>query len=50
MSAKRLDIVIPSQIWDRLEKASKEHDMTIEDLLMRAVIQVIEELEKEGRK
>jgi hypothetical protein len=49
MSAKRISIVVPATIWDRLEKASKEQDMTVEDLLMRAVIKVIEEFEKGGR-
>ena len=45
MAVRRLEIVIPSQIWDKLEKVERKTGITKEDLLMRALVKVIEEFE-----
>jgi len=45
MAVRKLEIVIPAQIWDRLDKVEKKTGITKEDLLMRALVKVIEEFE-----
>jgi len=45
MGARKLEIIIPSRIWDRLENVERKTGITKEDILMRAVIKVIEEFE-----
>jgi len=45
MMVNRLEIVIPSRIWERLEKIEKKAGIRKEDILMRALIKVIEEFE-----
>jgi len=35
--------VIPSRIWERLDKVEKKTGIRKEDILMRALIKVIEE-------
>jgi len=46
VSARKLEIVVPSRIWERLEKAERKTGVKKEDILMRAVIKVIEEFEE----
>ncbi|MEM2612288.1 MAG: hypothetical protein QW332_06100 [Thermoproteota archaeon] len=48
MSVKSLTVTIPSTIWERLDKIEKEQGIKKEDILMRAVVKVIEEFEKKG--
>jgi len=43
VSARRLEIVVPSRIWDRLSEVEAETGISKEDLLMRALVKVIEE-------
>jgi len=43
MGARKLEIVVPARIWDRLTKVEEETGITKEDLLMRALVKVIEE-------
>jgi len=46
LSAKRLEVIIPVTIWDRLDKIEKVKGIRKEDILMRALIKVIEEFEE----
>jgi len=46
MGAKKLEIIIPGRIWQRLDKCEKKTGIKKEDLLMRALIKVIEEFEE----
>jgi len=43
MTARRFEIVVPSRVWDRLVKVEEETGISKEDLLMRALVKVIEE-------
>lgn len=43
MSARRMEIVIPGRIWEILETIERMKGIKKEDLLMRALIKVIEE-------
>jgi len=43
--ARKLEIVVPSRIWERLERVEAKTGIKKEDVLMRAVIKVIEEFE-----
>lgn len=46
MAVRRLEIVIPSQIWDKLEKIERKTGITKEDLVMRGLVKVMEEFER----
>jgi len=46
MGARKLEIVVPSRIWDRLTRVEEKTGITKEDLLMRALVKVIEEFEE----
>lgn len=39
--------MVPSPVWEKLEKIEKEQGIKKEDILMRAVVKVIEEFKKE---
>jgi len=41
-----VELVIPETIRRRLERISKEKGIRVEDLIMRAVVKVIEEFEQ----
>jgi len=43
MGARRLEIVVPARIWDRLKSVEDKTGISKEDLLMRALVKVIEE-------
>jgi len=43
---RKLEVVIPDRIWKKLEECQARAGMRIEDLLMRAVLKVIEEFGK----
>jgi len=43
MASRKLEIIIPARVWERLEKIEKKTGIRKEDLLMRALIKVIEE-------
>jgi len=45
MSARKLEIVVPSRIWDRLSRVEAKTGIKKEDILMRAVVKVLEEFE-----
>jgi len=45
VSARKLEIVVPSRIWERLERVEAKTGIKKEDILMRAVVKVIEEFE-----
>lgn len=45
MATRRLDIVIPASVWERLEKIERATGVRKEDLIMRALVKVIEEFE-----
>jgi hypothetical protein len=43
VGARKLEIVVPSRIWELLEKCEQKSGIKKEDLLMRSLIKVIEE-------
>lgn len=43
MATRRLEIIIPARIWEKLEKIEKIRGIRKEDIIMRAVVKVIEE-------
>jgi len=43
MASRKLEIIIPAKLWDRLERIEKKAGVRKEDLLMRALVKVIEE-------
>jgi len=45
VGARKLEIVVPARIWDRLVKVEEKTGISKEDLLMRALVKVIEEFE-----
>lgn len=45
MSTRKLEIIVPSRIWEKLDEIEKKKGITKEDILMRAVVKVIEEFE-----
>jgi hypothetical protein len=45
LSAHKLEVIIPSRIWEQLEKIEQKAGIRKEDVLMRAVIKVIEEFQ-----
>jgi len=45
LSPRKLEIVIPARIWDRLSEVEAKTGISKEDLLMRALVKVIEEFE-----
>jgi len=46
VSARRLEIVVPSRIWERLNRVEAKTGIKKEDLVMRAMIKVLEEFEE----
>jgi len=42
---RRLEIIVPDLLYERLEKASRKARVKIEDILMRTLVRVIEEFE-----
>jgi len=48
MAARKLEIVVPSRIWERLQRIEDKTGIRKEDILMRAVVRVIEEFEETG--
>jgi len=40
---RTIQLIVPQTIWERLDKVSKETGMTIHDIIMRAIVKVIEE-------
>jgi len=45
LAVRKLEIVVPARIWDRLVKVEEKTGISKEDLLMRALVKVIEEFE-----
>jgi len=45
VSARKLEIVVPSRIWERLERVEAKTGIRKTDLIMRAIIRVLEEFE-----
>lgn len=43
MSARKLEIVVPARIWELLDKCEHKTGIKKEDLLMRALVKVLEE-------
>jgi len=46
MAARKLEIVVPSRIWELLDQIEKRKGIRKEDILMRDVVQVIEEFKE----
>jgi len=46
MGARKLEIVVPARIWERLIRVEEKTGISKEDLLMRALVKVIEEFER----
>ena len=43
---RKLELVIPDRIWRKLEECQARTGVRIEDLIMRAILKVIEEFSK----
>jgi len=50
MSAKRIELIVPSPFYDRLVAVAKRKGIRLEDLVLRALVKIVEEFEKEGEK
>ncbi|MEM2196418.1 MAG: hypothetical protein QXH10_09275 [Ignisphaera sp.] len=48
MSARRLEIIVPERIFIALDKIEKMRGVRKEDLLVMALVKLIEEFEKGG--
>ena len=46
MAAKKLEIVIPSTVWEKLEMIERKTGIRKEDIIMRAIVKTIEEFEE----
>jgi len=46
MMVNRLELVIPPRIWERLVRIERKAGIRKEDLVMRALVRVIEEFEE----
>jgi len=46
VGARKLEIVVPARIWERLIRVEEKTGISKEDLLMRALVKVIEEFER----
>ena len=46
MSLKSVEIAMPSNVWEKLLKLSRKTGFTVEDIIMRGILKVIDELEK----
>jgi len=46
MAARKLELTVPHTIWKRLDDCEKRTGIRKEDLVMRALIKVIEEFEE----
>ena len=49
MSAKAIQIIVPVTIWDKLEEIEKKQGIRKEDIVMRAVVKVIEEFSESNK-
>ena len=47
MASRKLEFVVPATLIERLEKVAAKSGLRKEDLIMRALVKVIEEFEKE---
>jgi len=47
--ARELRVLVPNQVYERILKICKEIGATPQDLLMRAIVKVLEEFEMVGR-
>jgi hypothetical protein len=43
LAVRKLEVVVPSRVYELLEKCEQKSGVKKEDLLMRAVIKVLEE-------
>jgi len=48
MGARKLEIVVPSRIWDKLERCEQKSGIKKEDLLMRSLVKILEEFGETG--
>jgi len=42
----KIEVVVPKKIADKLEEVAKKNNVTKEDLIIRALVKVLEEFEK----
>jgi len=45
VSLKSVEIAMPSNVWEKLLKLSRKTGFTVEDIIMRGILKVIDELE-----
>jgi len=43
MAARKLEIVIPSRIWEKLERCEQKTGISKTDLIMRSLVKTLEE-------
>ena len=46
---KEIRVYVPDEVWWKLHNIEKEMNVTMQDLLLRAIVKVLEEFEKEGK-
>jgi len=46
MPSHKLEIVVPAKLWERMEDIEQKRGIRKEDLLMMALVRLIEEFEK----
>jgi len=44
LAVREIRILIPATVWDKLEMIERKIGMTKEDLIMRAIVKIIEEI------
>jgi len=45
MATRDIRIIIPVTVWEKLDKIERKTGVTKEDLIMRAIVRIIEEFE-----
>jgi len=46
---KEIRIYVPDQVYNRLRRIEEQWNIAIGDIILRAIVKVIEEFEKEGK-
>ena len=47
--AKTIRVVVPDAIYQRMRKLGEEHGITIQDIMIRAIVKALEDFEKVGK-
>ena len=47
--AKTIRVVVPDAIYQRMRKLGEEHGITIQDIMIRAIVKALEDFERVGK-